>query len=181
MNNRTIKKKVSNNTVITSKKWYREGFYMNRFNERHGQLIYYLFNKQSWCSFGELCKNTGVPRSTMWRDLNFIQSVLPTGWSIERNEIQGVRLIKPMKGTLESVWTHLKGKDTYFQTLELLILENGVSINDIAEKIHISRSTVYRHLEKIENVIECAGIHLEKNPYRLQGDEKKFADSLCNI
>ncbi|MFJ7918848.1 helix-turn-helix domain-containing protein [Lysinibacillus fusiformis] len=147
---------------------------MNRFNERHGQLIYYLFNKQSWCSFGELCKSTGVPRSTMWRDLNFIQSVLPTGWSIERNELQGVRLIKPIKGTLECVWTHLKRKNTYFQIVELIILENGVSINNIVEKVHISRSTFYRQLEKIEEVIESAGIHLEKNPYRLQGDEKKI-------
>ncbi|WP_285769504.1 helix-turn-helix domain-containing protein [Peribacillus sp. SI8-4] len=101
-------------------------------------------------------------------------TTLPPEWKIEKNEIQGVRLIKPKNGTIEELWFLLKSENTYFQTLELILFNKGVTINNITRHVHISRSTVYRQLEKIEEVVKSAGVQLSSSPYKIIGDEKKI-------
>ncbi|MCK1993164.1 HTH domain-containing protein [Peribacillus muralis] len=101
-------------------------------------------------------------------------STLPPEWKIERNEVQGVRLIKPKNGTIEELWFHLKSENTYFQTLELILFNKGVTIKNITQHVHVSRSTVYRQLEKIEEVVKSAGVRLTNSPYKIVGDEKKI-------
>ncbi|MFJ7752603.1 BglG family transcription antiterminator [Peribacillus muralis] len=147
---------------------------MNRFNNRYSELVYHLFYEDNWCSLNELSKKTGYSKSTLWRDLMHTGSTLPPEWKIERNEVQGVRLIKPKNGTIEELWFHLKSENTYFQTLELILFNNGVTINYITQHVHISRSTVYRQLEKIEEVVKSAGVQLTHSPYKIVGDEKKI-------
>lgn len=147
---------------------------MNRLNERYSDLIYYLFNKNNWCSLDELSLKTGFSRSTIWRDLTFMTAGFPREWKLEKNDTLGVRLNKPPNGTLESLWIYMKEKNPYFQTLEMIILQNGVTVSDVVNRNHISRSTVYRQLEKIEEVLKSNGIALSSSPYRLQGDERKI-------
>ncbi|WP_081092495.1 helix-turn-helix domain-containing protein [Peribacillus simplex] len=151
-----------------------KGDSMNRFNDRYSELMYHLFYEDTWCSLNELSKKTGYSKSTLWRDLLHTGSTLPPEWKIEKNEVQGVRLIKPKNGTIEELWFHLKSENTYFQTLELILLNNGVTINYITQHVHISRSTVYRQLEKIEEVVKSAGVQLTYSPYKIVGDEKKI-------
>ncbi len=147
---------------------------MNRFNNRYSELMYHLFYEDNWCSLNELSKKTGYSKSTLWRDLMHTGSTLPPEWKIERNEVQGVRLIKPKNGTIEELWFHLKSENTYFQTLELILFNKGVTIKNITQHVHVSRSTVYRQLEKIEEVVKSAGVRLTNSPYKIVGDEKKI-------
>ncbi|CAH0194561.1 Capsule synthesis positive regulator AcpB [Peribacillus sp. Bi96] len=147
---------------------------MNRFNDRYSNLLYYLFYEDNWCSLNELSKKTGFSKSTLWRDIFHMSSNLPPEWKIEKNEVQGVRLLKPKNGTLEELWFHLKSENTYFQTLDLILFNNGVTIKYMTQRVHVSRSTVYRQLEKIEEVVQSAGVQLSKSPYKIVGDEKKI-------
>ncbi|XRG78632.1 helix-turn-helix domain-containing protein [Rossellomorea sp. GAMAL-10_SWC] len=146
---------------------------MNRFDERHASLIYFLFEKNDWCSLANLSEKTGYSRSTIWRDITFLNSALPKGWFIEKSETEGARLIKSPNGTLEGIWSYMKNENPYFQILEYIILNNGVTINEISTAFHISRSTVYRQLDQIKEVVEEAGITLDTSPLKLSGDEKK--------
>lgn len=147
---------------------------MNRFDERYASLIYFLFEKNDWCSLTDLSEKTGYSRSTIWRDITFLNAGLPKGWYIEKSETEGARLIKSLNGTLEGIWSYMKNENTYFQTLEYIILNDGVAINEIAKAVHISRSTLYRQLDQIKEVVEEAGITLNGSPLRLSGDEKKI-------
>lgn len=150
-----------------------KGDCMNRFNDRYSKLLYHLFYEDNWCSLTELSKKTGYSKSTLWRDILHMSSNLPPEWKIEKNEVQGVRLLKPKHGTLEELWFHLKSENTYFQTLELILFNNGVTIKYITQKVHISRSTVYRQLEKIEEVLKNAEVQLSNSPFKIVGDEKR--------
>ncbi|PGH79730.1 hypothetical protein CN899_25300 [Bacillus thuringiensis] len=147
---------------------------MNRFNERYVGLVYFLFHKNTWCSLSEISENLGYSRSTIWRDLTFLDSILPIGWCIEKSEVHGIRLIKPKQETLESIWFLLKDKNIYLQILELIMANNGVSATQIAESVHASRSTVYRQLDKVQEIIHSAGVQLTNSPYRLDGSERKI-------
>ncbi len=147
---------------------------MNRFNDRYTKLIYHLFYEDSWCSLNELSNKTGFSKSTLWRDLVLMEASFPSDWKIEKNETYGVRLVKPKNGTLEELWFYFKNENMYFQTLKLILINNGVTVKDITHKIHISRSTAYRQLEKIEEVIKTSGVELSNSPFKLIGDEKKI-------
>ncbi|NRG45192.1 helix-turn-helix domain-containing protein, partial [Bacillus sp. CRN 9] len=147
---------------------------MNRFNDRYTKLIYHLFYEDSWCSLNELSNKTGFSKSTLWRDIVLMNSSLPSQWKIEKNETYGVRLVKPQNGTLEELWFYFKSENTYFQTLKMILTNNGVTVNEITQQIHVSRSTVYRQLEKIDAVIKNSGVNLSNSPLKLVGDEKNI-------
>jgi len=146
---------------------------MHRFNKRYTDLIFHLFNDNKWSSLAELSNKTDSAKSTIWRDLDYLESIFPEGWSIERHETLGVRLIKPENGTLESLLGHIKEKNSYLHTLKLILSNDGVDISQIMQEVHISRSTAYRHLEKLQEVVSEAGVTLTPSPFKVIGEEKK--------
>ncbi|MGM0838273.1 MAG: helix-turn-helix domain-containing protein [Bacillota bacterium] len=147
---------------------------MNRFYKRYSDLIFLLLNEKKWSSIAEISHKTEYSRSTIWRDLEFLESIFPDGWILEKSEKIGVRLIKPENGTLESLLTQIREKNSYLHTLKLILLNDGVDIPQISQAVHISRSTAYRHLEKLQEVVSEAGVTLTASPFKVIGDEKRI-------
>ncbi|MGM0838262.1 MAG: helix-turn-helix domain-containing protein [Bacillota bacterium] len=143
-------------------------------NERYAKLLYYLFHENDWCTLHYLSEKTNYPKSTIWRLLSILEDELPPGWVIKKSEINGFRLFKPQNGTLESVWIYLKEKNSFFQILDLIALHNGVSVNEITEKAHVSRATVYRQIKLMKEIVEPIGIQITNTPFKLGGDEKQI-------
>lgn len=153
---------------------YEIGDNMNRFYKRYSDLIFHLLNNNKWISIAELCDKTEYSKSTIWRDLEILESIFPDGWILKKNENLGVRLIKPENGTLESLLTQIREKNSYLHTLKLILLNDGVDIPQISQAVYISRSTAYRHLEKLQEVVSEAGVTLTASPFKVIGDEKKI-------
>lgn len=147
---------------------------MNRFTKRYSDIIFNLLSDYKWWSLAELSERTGYSKSTIWRDIVFLESILPEDWSVEKNETQGIRLHKPENGTLEELLAQIREKNTYLHTLRLILLNDGVDISQISAEVHISRSGAYRHLEKLEDVVNEAGVTLTASPFKLIGDERKI-------
>ncbi|MCE4047367.1 helix-turn-helix domain-containing protein [Bacillus sp. Au-Bac7] len=147
---------------------------MNRFYKRYSDLIFQLLSEDKWNSLAVLSDKTGFSKTTIWRDLEFLESILPQDWVFEKNETFGVRLIKPENGTLENLLGQIREKNTYLHTLKIILLNDGVDVSQICQEVHISRSTAYRHLEKLQEVVEQAEVMLTASPFRLVGDEKKI-------
>ncbi|PET57000.1 hypothetical protein CN514_15435 [Bacillus sp. AFS001701] len=145
---------------------------MHRFMGRYADLIIHFFNGDNWHNLADLSLKTGFSKSTIWRDLEFLETVLPKGWQFEKDDTRGIFLKKPENGTLENLLGQIRDQNEYFQILKLIILNNGVDISQITENVHISRSTAYRHLEKIKQLIKESGISLSVSPFKLEGDEK---------
>jgi len=147
---------------------------MNRFYKRYSDLIFQLLSEEKWTSLAVLSDKTGFSKSTIWRDLEFLETILPEDWIFEKNETFGVRIIKPENGTMEGLLGQIREKNTYLHTLKIILLNDGVDVSQICQEVHISRSTAYRHLEKLQEVVEEAEVSLTASPFRLVGDEKKI-------
>lgn len=147
---------------------------MNRFYKRYSDLIFHMLSENKWSSLAQLADKTGFSKSTIWRDLEFLETILPNEWKLEKHETLGVRLIKPESGTLESILGQIREKNSYFHTLKLILLNDGVDISQISQEVHISRSTAYRHIEKLQDVVQEAGLTLTASPFKLVGDEKNI-------
>ncbi|MBT2687720.1 helix-turn-helix domain-containing protein [Bacillus sp. ISL-47] len=147
---------------------------MNRFYKRYSDIIFYLLSENKWNSLAQLADKTGFSKSTIWRDLEFLETILPDDWKLEKHETFGIRLSKPESGTLESILGHIREKNSYFHTLKLILLNDGVDISQISQEVHISRSTAYRHIEKLQDVLQEAELTLTASPFKLVGDEKNI-------
>lgn len=75
---------------------------MNRFYKRYSDLIFHLLSENKWISLAQLAERTGFSKSTIWRDLEFLETILPEDWKLEKHETFGVRLRKPESGTLKA-------------------------------------------------------------------------------
>ncbi|MBR8645697.1 helix-turn-helix domain-containing protein [[Brevibacterium] frigoritolerans] len=60
-------------------------------------------------------------------------------------------------------------------------MNDGVDIPQISQAVYISRSTAYRHLEKLQEVVSEAGVTLTASPFKVIGDEKRLEDSSRDI
>ncbi|WP_349730547.1 BglG family transcription antiterminator [Peribacillus frigoritolerans] len=147
---------------------------MNRFYKRYSDVVFHLFKDNKWSNLTELSDKTGYSKSTIRRDLKFLETLIPEGWGFEKSESLGICLIKPENGTLESLLVQIREKNSYFHILKLILLNDGVDISQISQEVHISRSTAYRHLEKLQEVVREAGVDLSASPFKLVGDEKKI-------
>ncbi|PFJ08828.1 hypothetical protein COD67_22595 [Bacillus cereus] len=147
---------------------------MNRFGKRYSDLIFHLFYAEKWSSLAELSEKTKFSKSTIYRDLEFLETIFPEGWGFEKQEGSKIRLLKPENGTLENLMGKIREEDPYFHILNLVLMNNGVTISQISQELHISRSTVYRHLEKLKDVIQQAGVTLSASPFKIEGEEKKI-------
>lgn len=154
---------------------------MYRFIGRFADLVLHLFDDNGWNSLSELSEKTGYPKSTIWRDLEFLETILPEGWSFEKDDSRGIFLTKPENGTFESLLVEIRAKNEYFQIFMLIVMNNGVDISQITEEVHISRSTAYRHLEKIKEIINQAGVSLSLSPFKLEGEEKKIRRFIMGV
>ncbi|WP_375794265.1 HTH domain-containing protein, partial [Peribacillus frigoritolerans] len=64
---------------------YEIGDNMNRFYKRYSDLIFHLLNSNKWIIIAELSEKTKYSRSTIWRDLEILESILPDGWILDKN------------------------------------------------------------------------------------------------
>ncbi|PFJ14734.1 hypothetical protein COD67_12850 [Bacillus cereus] len=147
---------------------------MNRFGKRYSDLIFYLFYADEWSSLAELSKKTGFPKSTICRDLEFLEAIFPEGWGFEKDEAAKISLIKPENGTLENLMRRIREKNPHFYILNIILMNNGVTISQISQGICMSRSTVYRYLKTLKNIIQQAGVTLSASPFKIEGEEKKI-------
>ncbi|MBG9587830.1 helix-turn-helix domain-containing protein [Cytobacillus firmus] len=147
---------------------------MNRFYKRYSDLIFHLLSENNWISLAQLAERTGFSKSTIWRDLEFLETILPEDWKLEKHETLGVMLKKPESGTLESILREIREKNTYFHTLKLILMSDGIDISQISSKVHISRSTAYRHIEKLQEVLKESRLALTPSPFKVVGDERNI-------
>ncbi|KON87727.1 hypothetical protein AF332_13380 [Sporosarcina globispora] len=147
---------------------------MNRFYKRYSDLIFHLLSENKWISLAQLAERTGFSKSTIWRDLEFLETVMPENWELKKHETFGVRLKKPESGTLESILREIREKNSYFHTLKLILLSDGIDISQISNEVHVSRSTAYRHLEKLQEVLKESQLRLTSSPFKVVGDEKNI-------
>lgn len=76
---------------------------------------------------------------------------------------------------MESLTRHFINNNFSFQMLELLFFNNDMSVDDLAEHLFVSQSTLYRYFNKIDSILTSQfNLSFETNPCRIVGDEKEI-------
>lgn len=160
--------------ILYSNYQEKGGGFMDVQNIRYKKLLNYLFSNRKWNTLEEISKQCNIPKSTVTRDLDFLEANLSEDWNLKKDKQHRVLLHRTREGTLESLWKELRRHELHFQILHSILFEEFVTVSQLITKFNISRSTVYRQLEIIQKVIKKSELQLTTSPYHVVGDEKKI-------
>lgn len=147
---------------------------MDGLNIRYKKILNYLFSNRRWVSLLEISQKCGISKSTVTRDLDFLQDTLSGEWNLKKDEQHRVFLQKSQNGTLESLWKELRKHELHFQILHSILFDDFVTVPRLISKFNISRSTVYRQLETLQKVVKKSELQLTTSPFKVIGNEKEI-------
>lgn len=145
---------------------------LTRSENRRLNLIYLLAQEPEPVVLADLSKRLEASVRVLKDDLAFFRNEVDD-FIIETSH-DGVSLyFKKYKG-LKTISQNILANSTFYQILEMAFLYEGISANEIAKKLFISSSTLYRSIHDINNRLRDRGIQIETNPCRIVGDEQSI-------
>ncbi|WP_025025616.1 BglG family transcription antiterminator [Caldalkalibacillus mannanilyticus] len=164
-------------------------------NARQKQLLIMLLKAKGYLSGTQLAQELGCSEKTIRNDLKELDNWI----ECHESAVQIVR--KPSLGVVvegtttekEHLLAHLPSVDEddlsqdrrKLETLKLLLTTDKlVTMNQIAEKLYISKSTVNQDLTHIERSIQDFSLHMIRKPnlgIRVQGPEEGWRNALSKV
>lgn len=127
---------------------------------RQEELMRILIREDKWINLDELSKEIQWAKKTIRKDLIFLKDILPSGWRILSSKGKGLRLIKPLESSLDSIVYLIRKNTKAFQIFEGILNSKGSSIRSLSKRLFIP----YQAARDIVNKI---GVHLNKYGLKL--------------
>ncbi len=139
---------------------------------RQLRLAEFLIEKDDWLTFQELAEELGCSERILKYDLNHFKETF-SYFKIESSH-DGIRLIFNKNKGFKNIYQSVFDSSHAFQLLELLFFEENYSINQLADRLYISSSSLYRLINQVNEVLIDYGFQIETNPCRLTGAENEI-------
>jgi AraC-like DNA-binding protein len=138
---------------------------------RHLLLIETLFSANGWISLSELATQSDYSLRILKDDIAELKATYEQ-FSIQTSH-EGIRLTFHPNHGIQSIYQKILLESELFALLQLLLLNDSLSTEDLAEKLFISPSTLRRMIKRVNNYLAYTySLKIQSNPYRLEGDEK---------
>lgn len=164
-------------------------------NERSAQVLKTVLSQNHPIKISDLAKLFDVSSRTIRYDLDNIDEFLTLNKFTELTRTPKVGVCFSDKDHIHSVLLLLNEVDPYHYALspeermnvlliELLQEEDYITINDMADRLLVSRSTVIKDLKLVEQWLDCHHLTLESLPKRgikACGDEKHLRQAVATL
>lgn len=139
-------------------------------DRRRIDIVEYLYEHTGWISYSELAKALSTSSRALRDDVTYLREHHPK-INIEASN-RGIRMRLDQTFGLNDFYRKVLNDSSAFQALEILFFDETLTVNELAQKLYISSSTMYRIIENInDNLHERYGSYIETNPCRFIGDE----------
>lgn len=144
-----------------------------RNNERrHLEMLELLFDKNDWITVSELSKQLDSSVRIINYDLNKFRTSADD-FVIETSH-KGIRLVLNNDKSLKSIYKHILKESVSFNLLEFLLINETMSVTNLAEHLYISESSLYRQIGHINKATQKYDFKIATNPCRVIGNEKSI-------
>jgi len=133
-------------------------------------ILEILYKSKYDVTIKELEVILGVSRKTVLTTLNFTKTIIPEIISLSINE-NTVKLNNKYEKSIEVIIIEIAKKTISFQILEHAFLEKGLNINELAEKLFLSESTLRIRIRHINEILKDFGCALSFYGVKFIGDE----------
>lgn len=138
-------------------------------SKRQVEFLELLFEADDYMPVKEFATQIGCSTRILWNDIDYINENID-GLSITSSKKKGICLNYPTNYSLLSVYTYYLNNNVTFEIIELLLYKNNLSVDEIADKLFLSKSSVSRTLKKITDYFSSIHIHITSN-LKIKGDE----------
>ncbi|MFL2133557.1 M protein trans-acting positive regulator PRD domain-containing protein [Desemzia sp. FAM 24101] len=142
---------------------------LEKYEERKLKLFETLYANEDWMPIPVLAKTLHCSEKTLKQDVLSLKELLAKDYL--QTSYRGVCLFLPTNMSIEMVYRLILKESTHFLFLESLFHDETKSLDEMAEFLYISSSTLARTIKKINLVFEDYPLKILTNPCRLEGPE----------
>lgn len=139
-------------------------------DRRRLELIELLIESRGWTTSEEIAKQLQCSVRVLKEDIAFLRQ---TAAEIDiQSSYEGIRLIISNDKGIKHFYRKILKESLVFQIMELIFFDETLMINDLAEQLHASPSTIYRAINQIHDYFfNNHQSYIETNPCRFVGNE----------
>lgn len=146
---------------------------MDKASARRIQIIDFLSDEDKWYKIEELANYLDCTQKTVRTDIQFINSIFPENWWIETIKGKGVYLHKPINSSNEDIYTIFVKNSYTYQAILLILLKNVTVISELGKEFITQQySTVYKVLDRVDELLKYYDLTLNRAPLQINGLEE---------
>ncbi|MBT2731128.1 helix-turn-helix domain-containing protein [Carnobacterium sp. ISL-102] len=141
---------------------------------RRLELLELLNGSDEWWIVEEIALWLNCSVRTVKADIFYYNTFSSNSIKLITSNHHGVKLILPAYFQMESIYQEILADNVNYQLLECLYQEKLESIEDYAEKLFTSTSSIIRSIKQINLFLEEYNLTIQKKPMRIIGSEKQI-------
>jgi len=141
---------------------------------RRLELIELLNASDEWWTVEEIAFCLKCSVRSVKADIYYYNTSAHLPIKLVTSNHHGVKLIAPTTFQMESVYQEILTRNLNFQLLECLYNETHYSIEDYAERLFTSTSSIIRSIKQINLFLDQYKLSVQKNPMAIVGPEKQI-------
>ena len=149
----------------------RGRIFMDKISFRRLQIINTLTEEDRWFKIDDLAKYLNCTEKTIRTDIKYIHTILPQGWDIQTLQGKGVYLSKPPNSSIDEIHKLFINYASSYKVILLILINNISVINEISKSLLVQYNTIYKILNRVEEILKSYNLTLSRNPFQIEGLE----------
>lgn len=131
-----------------------------------------MIQNNQWWKTEKIAERLSCSESTVKSDINYFQLSFSKELNFETSKQKGVRLIVLDSFYMDSFYQRIMHDCLNVQFLNLLFTELHNTLDEYAEALYTSTSSVKRCIEQVKGVLKKYNLEIQQKPIRIVGSEK---------
>lgn len=160
---------------------------------RQSNIILHLMNQENYCTIKKLSEIFKVSNRTIRYDLDYIEEWMKDlNINFIRKPKKGIKIsnINANKEKIREALSSFEDRILSIQErrlfimLKLFLTKNYITLQELADRLYVSKNTIANDIDYIDNLFEVNGIILHKRPRYgmcLDGEEEKLRNYFVNL
>lgn len=132
------------------------------------ELLYTYHGK--WVTFKELAAKMDYSERVLKKDIAELKNS-SSDFSLETSR-SGIRLLFSPNSGIEKIYQSILKESFAFQFIEYLLYDETKSVEEMAELLFVSPSTLYRMIRKMNHSLKVFSVQISVSPCMIKGSEK---------
>lgn len=148
--------------------------FLDKKEQRDLKILNLLYSDDRWWTGDELAKAANCSIETALKSvetLTYLADDLDNVYSITSQKNRGSCLTLTPNCSYARIESLYYRQTITYQLLDLIFQRRDLTMDELSEELFLSRSTLYRKLKNIEEILNNNNLRLDKNTLTVQGDE----------
>lgn len=145
--------------------------YLDKDVLRQEQLLKVLIQEDKQYQLDYLSNRLLWAKSTISKDVSFLNELLPYDWNILSNKGRGIHLVKPTDSSFEDIMYLIRENSKSVQIINAILHSKYNSILSMSQQLYIPYRATEKIVKQLEEHLKSYGLILCKRPLQIKGSE----------